>query len=76
MPCKRFTNERTAFALRQAENGATVDEVCRTRVDLIRAGRDPIDLACKFEPSAQTTIRNWMAETDRSEGRCEVKPPA
>lgn len=29
MPRKRFTNERIAFALRQAENGATVDEVCR-----------------------------------------------
>ncbi|CAO4136979.1 UNVERIFIED_ORG: transposase-like protein [Methylorubrum zatmanii] len=30
MPRKRFTNEQIAFALRQAENGATVDEVCRT----------------------------------------------
>ena len=30
MPWKRFTNEQIAFALRQAENGATVDEVCRT----------------------------------------------
>ena len=29
MPRKRFTNEQIAFALRQAENGATVDEVCR-----------------------------------------------
>ncbi|WP_244537387.1 IS3 family transposase [Methylobacterium pseudosasicola] len=29
MPGKRFTNEQIAFALRQAENGATVDEVCR-----------------------------------------------
>ena len=29
MPRKRFTNERGAFALRQAQNGATVDEVCR-----------------------------------------------
>ncbi len=28
MPRKRFTNEQIAFALRQAENGATVDEVC------------------------------------------------
>jgi hypothetical protein len=28
MPRKRFTNEQVAFALRQAENGATVDEVC------------------------------------------------
>ena len=29
MPRKRFTHERIAFALRQAENGATVEEVCR-----------------------------------------------
>ena len=29
MPSERFTNEQIAFALRQAENGATVDEVCR-----------------------------------------------
>ncbi len=29
MPRKRFTHERTAFALRQAENGATVEEVRR-----------------------------------------------
>ncbi|MCP1551582.1 UNVERIFIED_ORG: plasmid stability protein [Methylobacterium sp. SuP10 SLI 274] len=29
MPRKRFTIEQIAFALRQAENGATVDEVCR-----------------------------------------------
>lgn len=28
MPRKRFTNEESAFALRQAENGATADEVC------------------------------------------------
>ena len=27
MPSKRFTNEQIAIALRQAENGATVDEV-------------------------------------------------
>ena len=29
MPRKRFMNEQIAFTLRQAENGATVDEVCR-----------------------------------------------
>lgn len=29
MPRKRFTNEQIAFALGQAGNGATVDEVCR-----------------------------------------------
>jgi putative transposase len=30
LPRKRFTTEQIAFALRQAENGSTVDEVCRT----------------------------------------------
>lgn len=29
MPRKRFTNEQIAFALRQAENGATVDKDCQ-----------------------------------------------
>lgn len=31
MPCKRFASEQVAFALRQAENGATVDEDSRNR---------------------------------------------
>ncbi len=38
MPRKRFTNEQIAFALRQAENGASVDEGCRKmgiRADLL-----------------------------------------
>ena len=29
MPKKRFTNEQIAFALRQAENGTLVAEICR-----------------------------------------------
>ena len=29
MPRRRFTNEQIAFALRQAENGTTVEEICR-----------------------------------------------
>lgn len=29
MPRKRFTTEQIAFALRQAENGSTVEEICR-----------------------------------------------
>jgi transposase len=44
-------------------------------VDLVRAGRDPADLAREFEPSAQA-IRNWVAEADRREGRREAKPAA
>ena len=47
-------------------------EFRRQMVDLVRAGRGPTDLAREFEPSGQT-IRNWVAEVDRSEGRREVK---
>ena len=42
-------------------------------VDLVRAGRDPADLAFEFEPFRQA-IRNWVAEADRPEGRREPKP--
>ena len=44
-------------------------------VDLVRAGRDPQDLAREFEPSGQA-IRNWVAEADRRDGRREPKPVA
>ncbi len=37
-------------------------------VELVRAGRSPAELAKEFEPSAQT-IRNWVAQADRDEGR-------
>jgi len=37
-------------------------------VELVRAGRTPSELAKEFEPSAQT-IRNWVAQADRDEGR-------
>ena len=37
-------------------------------VDLVRAGRDPTDLAREFEPSAQA-IRNWVDAADRQGGR-------
>ena len=49
-------------------------EFRRQMVDLVRAGRDPTDLAREFEPSRQT-IQNWVAEADRGEGRREAKPP-
>ncbi|HEX7375437.1 MAG TPA: IS3 family transposase, partial [Steroidobacteraceae bacterium] len=48
-------------------------EFRRQMVELVRAGRDPADLAREFEPSAQA-IRNWVAEADRAEGRREAKP--
>ncbi len=37
-------------------------------VNLVRSGRNPEDLAREYEPSAQT-IRNWLAQADRDEGR-------
>ncbi len=37
-------------------------------VELVRSGRSPEELAREFEPSAQA-IRNWVAQTDRDEGR-------
>ena len=43
-------------------------------IELVRAGRDPTDLAREFEPSSQA-IRNWVAQADREEGRREAKPP-
>jgi hypothetical protein len=41
-------------------------------VDLVRAGRDPEELAHEFEPTSQS-IRNWVAQVDRHEGRREEK---
>ena len=50
-------------------------EFRRQMVELVRAGRDPADLAREFEPSSQT-IRNWVAQADRQDGRREAKPAA
>ena len=50
-------------------------EFRRQMIDLVRAGRDPTDLAREFEPSSQA-IRNWVAQAEREEGRQEAKPPA
>jgi transposase len=36
-------------------------EFRRQMIELVRAGRDPTDLAREFEPSRQT-ISNWMAQ--------------
>jgi transposase len=47
-------------------------EFRRQMVDLVRAGRDPTDLAREFEPSAQA-IRNWVARADRNEGHREER---
>jgi transposase len=49
-------------------------EFRRQMVDLVRAGRDPDDLAREFEPTAQS-IRNWIARADKKEGRREEVLP-
>ena len=43
-------------------------EVRRQMVELVRAGRTPRELAREFEPSYET-IRNWVRQADRDEGR-------
>jgi transposase len=47
-------------------------EFRRQMVDLVRAGRDPAELAREFEPTAQS-ISHWIAQADRQEGRREEK---
>ena len=37
-------------------------------VELVRSGRSPGEVAREFEPSEQT-IRNWVFQADRDEGR-------
>jgi transposase len=39
-------------------------------VELVRAGREPEQLAKEFEPTAQA-IRNWVRQADIDEGRRE-----
>ncbi len=43
-------------------------------IELVRAGRDPNDLAREFEPTAQS-IRAWVAKADKQEGRREDVVP-
>jgi len=43
-------------------------EFRRQVIELARSGRTPEELAKEFEPSAQS-IRNWVAQADRDEGR-------
>jgi transposase len=47
-------------------------EFRRQMIELVRAGRDPEDLAREFEPTGQS-IRNWVVQADRSEGRREER---
>ena len=48
-------------------------EFRRQMVELVRAGRTPDDLAREFEPSGHS-IRTWVAQADRNEGRREEAP--
>ena len=43
-------------------------EFRRQMIELVRARRNPEELAREFEPSAQS-IRNWVIQADRDEGR-------
>jgi len=45
-------------------------EFRRQMVELVRAGRNPEELAKEFEPTAQA-IRNWVRQSDLDEGRRE-----
>ena len=42
-------------------------ELKKRLVELVRAGRNPEELAERFEPTAQA-IRNWVAQADRDDG--------
>src|SRR4051794_27890002 len=50
-------------------------EFRRPMVELVRARRDPADLAREFEPSSQA-IGNWVVQADRQDRRREAKPAA
>ena len=43
-------------------------ELRRRLVEMVRAGRSPVELAEEFEPSEQC-IRNWVAQAQRDEGK-------
>ena len=48
-------------------------EFRRQMIELVRSGRSPESLAKEFEPTAQT-IRNWVAQAERDEGRRDDGP--
>ena len=47
---------------------AYAPEFRRQMVELVRAGRTPEDLSKEFEPTTKS-IRDWVAQADRDEGR-------
>ena len=44
------------------------EEFRRQIIELARSGRTPSELAKEFEPNAKT-IRGWLAQADRDDGR-------
>jgi len=69
MPRKRFSNEQIAFALRQAENGTPVEEICRkmgvSEPSFYRWKKQFSGTGCAGDPATEAT-----------RGRaCEVKAP-
>ena len=73
----RFGGHPEAFVrgAADAKNTPTISpEFRRQMVDLVRAGRNPDDLAREFEPSGHS-IRAWVAQADRNEGRREEVAP-
>jgi transposase len=49
---------------------AYTPEFRQRMVELVRAGRSPGQLEKEFEPTAKS-IREWVAQADRDEGRSE-----
>jgi transposase len=49
---------------------AYAPEFRRQMVELVRAGRSPEELAKEFEPTSKS-IRDWVAQAERDEGRRE-----
>lgn len=63
------TGSKTGVSGRSGKSGRRYAAAYRERiVGLARSGRTPEELSREFEPSART-IRNWVAQADRDEGR-------
>ena len=72
LKCPRFRGHQIPFEGRGVHDAevpqAVPAELKQRLVELVRAGRNPDELAEKFEPTAQS-IRNWVAQAERDDGR-------